>query len=70
MTCVTCSNTAQAATPLIIVVCVIALVGGVAAYNYKAIMKYYMEYKEQLFCLMNEATIVVSPEYVFVSGVA
>ena len=62
--CLTCSNTAQVAAPLIAIGAIALVVGGVAAYNYKynyeAISTYIANHKEQLFMEMNQGTIVVS----------
>jgi len=45
---------------LIAIGAAIALVGGVAAYNYNTIMTLFEERKEHLFMQMNQGTIVVS----------
>ena len=66
MACLTCSDLAQATTPLIALGSIILLGGGVAAYNYKfhydSISTYFEARKEQLFMLMNQGTMVVSEE--------
>ena len=64
MVCTTCSDTVRAAAPLVMFAAAIALVGGVAAYNYKynyeAISTYFETRKEMLFMKMNQGTMVVS----------
>ena len=64
LTCLTCSNGAQTAAPLIVLGSIISLGGGVVAYIYKfrydAINAYYEERKGQLFILINQGTMVVS----------
>ena len=64
MECLTCSNTAQVAAPLIVMGIITLVVGGVIAYNYKYNYDfwttYFEEHKERLFMQMNQGTMVVS----------